>query len=477
MKVLFAVSEAFPFVKTGGVGDVAFALPQELIHQGVDVRVILPLYDVIPEHYRDRMELLTNFTFKLSYHTMYCGLYRLEYAGVHFYFIENDTYFMRGALGGFVDDDVRSAFLCRAVCESIRYMHDEMDWTPDIVHCNDWETGLIPFYLRDSSMRHPERERIKTVFTIHNVEYQGSFSYHSLTDAFGLSGILFSEGTMELDGQVNLMKGAMEVSDLVTTVSEGYARDLAGSPDAGALGELISNYKIVGICNGVHRLLNPADSRLISVNYTADTIEKKLENKRFLQKKHGLAPADDAPLMGCVSRLMERKGFSLMLVVLPEFLKAGAQFVLTGDGDKKILNALMELKVAYPRQVAILPFSEENEAEIFAGSDLYLMPSRVEPCGTAQLQAMRYGSVPVVHLTGGLRDTVRLYDAESDEGYAFGFEDYTPEAFAEALRTALGACRDGDLFKKLAIRCMEQDFGWEKPAKEYIARYSALLEQ
>lgn len=255
MNILYAVSEAFPFAKDGGLGDVAYAFPQTVRNMGQDIRVVMPLYDTIPTHYREQMELISNFTLNVSFQTLYCGLYRLELRGVTVYFVENDVYFMRGQLYGCRDDDARFAFFSKAVVESIRYM----DWTPDVVHCNDWQTALVLFYLRDKQMKNPALRPIHTVFTIHNVEYQGNFSYQTLTDVFGLSGVLFSQGTLELDGKVNLMKGAIEIADRVTTVSPAYARELKAPDASGNLAEVIAAHEIVGIRNGIHREINPFD--------------------------------------------------------------------------------------------------------------------------------------------------------------------------------------------------------------------------
>lgn len=472
MNILYAVSEAFPFAKDGGLGDVAYAFPQTVRNMGQDIRVVMPLYDTIPTHYREQMELISNFTLNVSFQTLYCGLYRLELRGVTVYFVENDVYFMRGQLYGCRDDDARFAFFSKAVVESIRYM----DWTPDVVHCNDWQTALVLFYLRDKQMKNPALRPIHTVFTIHNVEYQGNFSYQTLTDVFGLSGVLFSQGTLELDGKVNLMKGAIEIADRVTTVSPAYARELKAPDASGNLAEVIAAHEIVGIRNGIHGEINPFDCPHVHRPYTADTVDERVFNKLWMQENMSLKLGEDIPVLGCVSRLLPRKGFDLLAEVLPEYLSRGAELVVCGNGKRDIKQLLQGLEEQYPEQVAVISYSEAHAAEVLSSIDLFLMPSVVEPCGTAQLQAMRYGAVPLVHATGGLRDTVKPYDDQHPDGWGFVFEDYTPEALKATMDTALSAYyEDGALWERLQKRCMAQDFSWEQPAKEYIRLYENLL--
>lgn len=472
MNILYAVSEAFPFAKDGGLGDVAYAFPQTVRNMGQDIRVVMPLYDTIPTHYREQMELISNFTLNVSFQTLYCGLYRLELRGVTVYFVENDVYFMRGQLYGCRDDDARFAFFSKAVVESIRYM----DWTPDVVHCNDWQTALVLFYLRDKQMKNPALRPIHTVFTIHNVEYQGNFSYQTLTDVFGLSGVLFSQGTLELDGKVNLMKGAIEIADRVTTVSPAYARELKAPDASGNLAEVIAAHEIVGIRNGIHREINPFDCPHVHRPYTADTVDERVFNKLWMQENMSLKLSEDIPVLGCVSRLLPRKGFDLLAEVLPEYLSRGAELVVCGNGKRDIKQLLQGLEEQYLEQVAVISYSEAHAAEVLSSIDLFLMPSVVEPCGTAQLQAMRYGAVPLVHATGGLRDTVKPYDDQHPDGWGFVFEDYTPEALKATMDTALSAYyEDGALWERLQKRCMAQDFSWDEPAKAYIALYQDLL--
>ena len=459
MNILYAVSEAFPFAKDGGLGDVAYAFPQTVRTMGQDIRVMMPLYDTIPQKYRDQMELMTNFTLDVAIQPLYCGLYRLELRGVTYYFVENDVYFMRGKLYGCHDDGARFAFFSKAVCESIRYL----DWMPDIVHCNDWQTALVLFYLRDKRLKNPALRPIRTVFTIHNVEYQGDFSYQTLTDVFGLSGVLFSQGILELDGEVNLMKGAIEIADCVTTVSPSYAKEL-GAPDAsGQLSQVIAAHEIVGIRNGIHDGINPFDCPHVHRPYTVDSVDERVFNKLWM--------------LGCVSRLLPRKGFELLVEVLPEFLEQGVEVVICGNGKRDVKQALQQLEERFPEQVAVISYSEASAAEVLSSIDLFLMPSLIEPCGTAQLQAMRYGAVPLVRATGGLKDTVKPYDSEHPDGWGFVFEDYTPDALRGALREALAVYQDGETWEDLEKRCMNQDFSWNQPAKDYIRLYEKLLSE
>lgn len=471
MKILYAVSEAYPFAKDGGLGDVAYGFPQKVKEMGMDIHVIMPLYDLVPQEYRDQMTLVTNFTLNLGFQTLYCGLYCLIYQGVAYYFVENDNYFARGRIYGCKDDDARFAFFSMAVCESMGHL----GWFPDVVHCNDWQTALIPFYLRQRQLSNPDNRPIRTVFTIHNVEYQGDFDYHTLTDVFGLSGVLFSEGTMELDGKVNLMKGAVEVADCVTTVSPAYAKELSAPDESGALSRVLSRHEIIGIRNGVHGSLNPRDNSRVLHPYDRENLAEKAVNKRKMQENHGLVVNDKAPVFGCVSRLLPRKGFELLVEVMPEFLEQGAQLYITGDGKKEVRKALLDLRDQYPKQVDITAYSEYRGTEVYASSDIYLMPSEVEPCGTSQLQAMSYGAVPVVRATGGLKDTVKPYDQDHPHGCGFVFQDYTAEALKNAMERAVEAYRDKDTWEGLQKRCMAQDFSWNEPAAEYIKLYQSLL--
>ena len=302
MNILYAVSEAFPFAKDGGLGDVAYAFPQTVRNLGQDIRVMMPLYDTIPQKYRDQMELLTNFTLDVAIQPLYCGLYRLVLRGVTYYFVENDVYFMRGKLYGCHDDGARFAFFSKAVCESIRFL----GWMPDIVHCNDWQTALVLFYLRDKVLKNPALWPIRTVFTIHNVEYQGDFSYQTLTDVFGLSGVLFSQGTLELDGDVNLMKGAIEIADCVTTVSPTYAKELAAPDASGHLSQVIADHQIVGIRNGIHEEINPFDSPFVHRPYTVDSVDERVFNKLWMQENMSLRVREETPVLGCVSCCPEK---------------------------------------------------------------------------------------------------------------------------------------------------------------------------
>ncbi len=471
MNILYAVSEAFPFAKDGGLGDVAYAFPQTVRNMGQDIRVMMPLYDTIPQKYRDRMELMTNFTLNVAIQPLYCGLYRLELRGVTYYFVENDVYFMRGKLYGCHDDGARFAFFSKAVCESIRFL----DWTPDIVHCNDWQTALVLFYLRDKVLKNPALRPIRTVFTIHNVEYQGDFSYQTLTDVFGLSGVLFSQGILELDGDVNLMKGAIEIADCVTTVSPSYAGELAAPDASGQLSRVIAAHEIVGIRNGIHDEINPFDCPHVHRPYNVESVDERVFNKLWMQENMSLRVREEIPVLGCVSRLLPRKGFELLVQVLPEFLEQGAELVVCGNGKRDVKEVLQQLEAQFPEQVAVISYSEASAAEVLSSIDLFLMPSLIEPCGTAQLQAMRYGAVPLVRATGGLKDTVKPYDKDHPDGWGFVFEDYTPEALRAALTNALTVYQDGETWEGLEKRCMAQDFSWTQPAKEYTQLYEKLL--
>ena len=324
-------------------------------------------------------------------------------------------------------------------------------------------------------LKNPALRPVRTVFTIHNVEYQGDFSYQTLTDVFGLSGVLFSQGTLELDGDVNLMKGAIEIADCVTTVSPTYAKELAAPDASGHLSQVIADHQIVGIRNGIHEEINPFDSPFVHRPYTVDSVDERVFNKLWMQENMSLRVREETPVLGCVSRLLPRKGFELLVEVLPEFLEHGAELVVCGNGKRDVKEALQQLEARFPEQVAVISYSEAAAAEVLSSIDLFLMPSLIEPCGTAQLQAMRYGAVPLVRATGGLKDTVKPYDQDHPDGWGFVFEDYTPEALRGALMDALTVYQDGETWETLEKRCMTQDFSWSQPAKDYVRLYEGLL--
>ena len=313
------------------------------------------------------------------------------------------------------------------------------------------------------------------MFTIHNVEFQGDFSYETLTDVFGLSGILFAEGTLELDGNVNLMKGAIETADCLTTVSPTYARELTAPDAAGPLAEVILSHDIHGIRNGIPEDVGPDRSALVRFPYDQNSLAKKRDNKRFMQENRGLVVEESAAVFGCVSRLLPRKGMDLLAQAIPAFLERGCELVMTGDGQPEILEQMQALQARYPDRMAILPYTEENAAEIFAGADFLLMPSLEEPCGTAQMQAMRYGTVPVVRATGGLRDTVAPFDGDHPLGCGLVFDDYTAQALTEALERAEKLYSDPEAMEGLRRRGMETDVSWRKPAEEYQRLYESLI--
>ena len=470
MKVLYAVSEAYPFAKSGGLGEVAGEFPAAMKKLGVEIRGILPLLDTIPEHWRAEMELETIFTMELALETVTCGLYRLEHDGVTWYFVENDRVF-GASRNREIGDDKRYAFFSKAVCESLRHL----DWRPDIIHCNDWQTALVPIYLRDHLLSHPGKTPIRTVFTIHNVEFQGDFSYQTLTDVFGLSGILFAQGTMELEGDVNLMKGAIETADLLTTVSPGYAREITAPDAAGPLAEVIAAHQVHGIRNGIPDWGGPAEDPAVYAPYDVDSVEKKVRNKLWMQKCCGLEVREDAPMFGFVGRLLPRKGLGLLAEVLPEFLKRGCQLLFAGDGEGEIADLLRSLREQYPEKVAVMTYSDERAAELYSSADFLLMPSQEEPCGTAQMQAMRFGVIPVVRATGGLRDTVVPFDSAHPEGYGFTFTQYSAQNLRDAVSSALAAYESPETRELLQKRCMRQDFSWDQPAREYLALYQSLV--
>lgn len=475
MKILFAASEVAPFVKTGGLADVAGSLPSALAARGHDVRVILPLYSDISESWRQQMTFVEHFHFPLSWRNSYCGLFQLKYGDVVYYFVDNEYYFKRHSLYGHFDDGERFAYFSRAVIEA----PNQLDWAPDIIHCNDWQTGLVPIYLLEARHRFPCLAETKSVFTIHNIEYQGRYDKAILGDVFGLDNSYFREDMLAYYGDVNLIKGAIYAADYVTTVSPTYAKELQYSFYAHGLEGVISDnyHKISGILNGLDvQHNNPATDPTLAAPYSPDDLTGKAFCKSTLQQECGLEPYPDIPIVACVSRLVAHKGYDLITAAFPKIMEHNVQFVVLGTGDWGIEAFFRNAAQRYPGRVsANLLYSAELSSKIYAGADLLLMPSISEPCGLSQMIAMRYGTVPIVRLTGGLKDSVPSYNPATGEGLGFTFGNITVGDMLSAVQRALDLYETEPLkWKQLMKKGMEVDLSWDKSALAYTEIYQKL---
>ena len=476
MQLFFAASEVAPFIKTGGLADVAGSLPNALAKLGHDVRVILPLYSAIPAKWRRQMTFLKSFHFPLSWRNAYCGLFSLEYQGLTYYFIDNEYYFQREGLYGQFDDGERFAYFSRAVVE----VPVQLGWSPDIIHCNDWQTGLVPVYLLEARHREPLLKHTKSVFTIHNIEYQGRFDRNILGDVLGLDESYFREDMLSYYGDVNLVKGAIYAADYITTVSPTYAKELQYAFYAHGLeGVIADNYhKFTGILNGIDMAHNdPATDKFLPAPYSAADLSGKAACKAALQEKLGLNVDPDVPIIACISRLVAHKGYELVTAAFPKIMEHYVQFVVLGTGDWGIESFFRMAAQEYPGRVsANLMYSAELASQIYAGADLLLMPSIAEPCGLSQMIAMRYGTVPIVRLTGGLKDSVPAYNPTTGTGLGFTFGSITPGDLLGAIDRGLEVYdNDRPNWIGLVRRGMTTDFSWDQSAAAYEKVYKQVI--
>lgn len=475
MKVLYAASEAVPFCKTGGLADVAGSLPPALAAQGVETAVILPLYRRVKERFADQLTFLCYDYVDLAWRHAYCGLFSLKKDGVTWYFLDNEQYFGRPELYGCADDGERFGFFSRAVVK----MLDHLDFWPDVIHCNDWQTALIPIYLKDDGVREERYRSVRTVLTIHNIEYQGRYDPYCLGGLFGLDRGWVDDGTLLLDGDLNLLKGAILTADAVNAVSPTYAQELKNPYFAHRMEGILTQcgYKLSGVLNGIDmKLYDPAADPRIAANYTAENISGKAADKAELQKALGLRPEPETPIIAMVSRLVTHKGLDLIREVMGDIMELPVQFVLLGSGDAAYEDFFRHAAERWPERMAIrLGYDEALSMAIYAGADLFLMPSRSEPCGLSQMIAMRYGTVPIVRETGGLKDTVQPYEAWRDAGTGFTFANYSSADMLHVIREAVYLYKDyPDAFARLRRRAMERDFSWNRSAGDYLKIYAAV---
>ncbi len=475
LKVLYVASEAVPFVKTGGLADVAGSLPRALAVQDVDVRVMLPKYSAIAQEYRNEMRHVYDGELPVAWRKKYVGVDELQMNGVTFYFIDNEEYFARDGLYGYDDDAERFSFFCRAVLDVLPMV----DFWPDVIHTNDWHTALVNVLLRLEHMGDERYERIRTMFTIHNLKYQGIFPKTVMNDVLGLDWKYFNNGDLEFYDAVNFMKGAVIYADCITTVSRTYAEEIQYPYFGERLDGLLRARQnaLSGIVNGIdYELYNPHTDKALVENYGVDEMVKKADNKIALQAELGLPQRRRTPLVSMITRLVEAKGLDLVIRIMDELLEhEDMEFVLLGVGDKVYEDWFRELAWRRPSKVSVNIFFNNDLAQrIYAASDIFLMPSLYEPCGIGQLIAMRYGAVPVVRATGGLMDTVQPYDKSRGTGNGFTFPNYNAHELMYSVKRALGLYRDMTSWQVVVRNAMITDYSWSKSAKEYIDLYERI---
>ena len=473
MNILFAASEVAPFIKSGGLADVAGSLPQALASQGHDVRVVLPLYEGVGRQWREQMEYLFNFHVTLAWRTPYCGVFSLMKDCVTYYFIDNEYYFKRAQIYGHYDDGERFGFFSRAVIE----LCGHLDWRADVLHCNDWQTALVPIYLLEARGYIPQLRNTRSVFTIHNIEYQGRYGSQTLVDLFGVNQSYFNEKMLAYHGDVNLMKGAIYAADFITTVSPTYAQELRYAFYAHGLEGVVADCgsKIQGILNGLDvKLYDPSTDPGVAENFSPNDLTGKKACKTALQRAVGLKEDPDVPIIACVSRLVSHKGFDLVTSVIHDIMAMNVQMVVLGTGDWKYEDSFRRAAAQYPgRFSAQIMYSAALSTAIYSGADLFLMPSVAEPCGLSQMIAMRYGTLPIVRETGGLKDTVIPVGVPGARGFTFA--NINAHDMAHVIWEAAELYRTNQKeWKKLQKAAMTADFSWKGPAVEYLDIYHRI---
>ncbi|MCT8137245.1 glycogen synthase GlgA [Anaerobacillus sp. CMMVII] len=471
MKVLFVATECTPFIKTGGLADVIGALPRELNKEGVDVRVVIPKYEAISESFKEEMTTISTSTVPVGWRNQYLGVEMLVKDGITFYFIDNEYYFKRVGLYGFFDDAERFAYFNRAVLE----MLPQIDFQPDVIHCHDWQAALIPLFLKTHYHNHLFFQEIKTIFTIHNLKYQGIFPRVILAELLSLGDEHFDG--VEFDGCVNYLKSALVHSDLLTTVSKTYAEEIQnpyyGEKLDGLLRERSND--LYGIVNGLdYQEYDPMNDPNLSFPFRSAK-GKKVKNKRELQEQIGLPVEEDTPMLAIVTRLVEQKGLDLVTHVFEELVQENIQIVILGTGDEVYEQFFQDAARRYPEKVSThITFNEGFARRIYAASDLFLMPSRFEPCGIGQLIALRYASAPIVRETGGLVDTVTPFNEELLQGNGFSFANYNAHDFLFTIRHALSIYQDPTTWSALIKNMTKSDNSWNKSARCYVDLYQRV---
>lgn len=468
-KVVFLGSEAAPFIATGGLADVLGSLPKALASNGkLDVSVILPLYSNISQDFKSQFKYLTNFNVTVGWRHQYCGVFYMEYQGVKFYFLDNEYYFKReGNIYGHYDDGERFAFYSRAALDTIA----RLDIYPDVLHCNDWQTGAAIVYLKGMYYGDEKFRRIKTVFTIHNIEYQGTFGMDTYEGLFGFSQSI--KQYVEFNGAVNLMKAAIEMSDVVSTVSPTYANEIKNAYFAHGLENIINRnaHKLYGILNGIDiDYYNPETDKYLFANYNVNDLSGKAVCKEELQKMLGLPVRKDVPIVACISRLVSHKGLDLLRCTLDSLLSQDVQVIILGKGEIAYENFFKHMAYVYKGKcVSIIAYNQDLSRKIYSGADIFLMPSKMEPCGLSQMIASRYGTVPVVRETGGLNDSIKAYTGV--EGNGFTFHNYNAHDMLYVINEAIRTYKDSSAWKDVQNRAMTSDFSWKNQARKYEEMY------
>ncbi len=474
MKILYAASEAAPFIKTGGLGDVAYALPQALSkREDVEICVFLPYYKAIKQNPAISPEFIVSFTMPLAWRNLYVGICRTTINNVTYYLIDNEYYFNRDAVYGNFDDGERYAFFSKAILESLQYLH----FYPDIIEANDWQTALIPLYFKAFYAKIPAYSHIKTVFTIHNIEYQGKMPYDFLQEVVGVGEEW--RNVLTYDDSLNFMKSAIVLCDKISTVSETYSHEIRYAYYAHGLQDILkeNEYKICGIINGIDtESYNPETDPYLYSNYNPTQMKKKEENKKFLQEKLGLELRPEVPVVGMISRLVAHKGLELVEYVDHRLMELDIQLVVIGTGDARFENLFRSLAARYPGRVsANITFDSALASQVYAGCDLFLMPSKSEPCGLSQLISMRYGTIPIVRETGGLVDTVKPLNVETLEGQGFTFKTFNADDMLDAVQRGADFCRDTAKRRQVAINLMKVDVSWQQSAQKYYDMFCSML--
>ncbi len=474
MKVLYIASEALPFAASGGLADVAGSLPRAMRNRLVGCRVVLPLYESIPQELREGMKFLTSLSVPVAWRRQYCGVFEAKYNGVIYYLLDNQYYFKRQGMYGHYDDAERFAFFSRAVLEMLPHI----GFKPDILHANDWQSALVPLYYSIFYANREGYEGIKTVHTIHNIQYQGKYGMELLEDVLGIPAE--HRNLVEYDGCVNFMKAGIETANRVTTVSPTYAQEIRDPWFSWGLDPILNarSWKLQGILNGIDTDgYDPVTDPNIAVNFSLEDVTAgKAANKKALQERLNLPLREDVPLIGMVTRLTSHKGLDLVKYIIDDLMKRDVQMVVLGSGEWVYENFFREIQAKYPDKFCYcVGFIPELARKIYASADIFLMPSKSEPCGLAQMVACRYGTLPIVRETGGLKDSI--VDCGEEGGFGFTFKTYNADDMLAAIDRALGAYANKVDLALLRERCMTEDFTWGRSANEYIRMYKAMLKE
>lgn len=472
MKILFVASEARPFIASGGLADVAGSLPKALCDSGNECRVVIPLYKNIPQQFREKMEFVRNFNVPLAWRNQYCGVFKICHQGVVYYFLDNEYYFKRDNLYGYYDDAERFAFFSKASMEMLNYI----DFDPDIVHANDWHTALVPVYLNTFYRSIPKYHDIKTVFTIHNIQYQGQYGMEIAWDVLGIPE--YQHPILEYNGCLNMMKAAIVQVNIVNTVSPSYAMEIHDPWFSHELDPILNmkGNRVIGILNGIDVAANdPKTDQDIYKNYDVKTLADKKVNKAELMKEMGLEPDENRMLIGMVTRFASHKGLDLVKYIFDDLMRDNVSVVVLGSGEKVYEDFFREMQYRYAGRVGVkIGFLPALSKKIYAGADVFLMPSKSEPCGLAQMVAARYGTLPIVRETGGLKDSI--HDMGTENGNGFTFKTYNAHDMLGAIQRAEGLYGNKPLWKDAMTAAMSCDFSWDKSAGDYVKMYQMIMQ-